>query len=85
MSKDFWKKEREELYKRVVENIKFIADVNLYKDDELIAIGAGFTDSDYLLTDMEDYISIFENNKEVLKIDKNSNILVMLSEILKED
>lgn len=49
--KDFWKEDRETLFKRAVEN---------------------------------NYISIYENYKEVLKIDKNSNALVMINEILKE-
>lgn len=29
-------------------------------------------------------VSVYENYKEVLKIDKNSNALVMINEILKE-
>ena len=83
--KDFWKEDRETLFKRAVENIKDVSDMHSYKEGSLVEVGSGFADSDFVMTDIENnYISVYENYKEVLKIDKNSNALVMINEILKE-
>lgn len=83
--KDFWKEDRETLFKRAVENINDVSDMHSYQEGSLVEVGSGFTDSDFVMTDIENnYISIYENYKEVLRIDKNSNALVMINEILKE-
>ena len=84
--KDFWKEDRETLFKRAVENIKDVSDTHSYDEEGyLVEVGSGFTNSDFVVTDIENnYISIYENYKEVLKIDKSSNVLVMINEILKE-
>lgn len=83
--KDFWKEDRETLFKRAVENIKDVSDMHSYKEGSLVEVGSGFADGDFVMTDIENnYISVYENYKEVLKIDKNSNALVMINEILKE-
>jgi len=56
-----------------------------YKEGSLVEIGSGFTDGDFVMTDIENnYISIYQNYKEILKIDISSNVLVMINEILKE-
>lgn len=82
---DFWKEDRETLFKRAVENIKDVSDLHLYKEGSLVEVGSGFTDGYFVMTDIENnYISIYENYEKVLKIDKNSNVLVMINEILKE-
>lgn len=82
---DFWKDDRETLFKRAVENIKDVSDMHSYKEGSLVEVGSGFTDGDFVMTDIENnYISVYENYKEVLRIDKNSNALVMINEILKE-
>ena len=83
--KDFWKEDRETLFKRAVENIKDVSDMHSYKEGSLVEVGSGFADGDFVMTDIENnYISVYENYKEVLRIDKNSNALVMINEILKE-
>lgn len=83
--KDFWKEDRETLFKRAVENIRDVSDMHSYKEGSLVEVGSGFADGDFVMTDIENnYISVYENYKEVLKIDKNSNALVMINEILKE-
>lgn len=83
--KDFWKEDRETLFKRAVENIRDVSDMHSYKGGSLVEVGSGFADGDFVMTDIENnYISVYENYKEVLKIDKNSNALVMINEILKE-
>lgn len=82
---DFWKEDRETLFKRAVENIKDVSDMHSYKEGSLVEIGSGFTDGDFIMTDIENnYISIYQNYKEVLRIDISSNVLVMINEILKE-
>lgn len=82
---DFWKDDRKTLFKRAVENIKDVSDMHSYKGGSLVEVGSGFTDGDFVMTDIENnYISIYENYEEVLKIDKSSNVLVMINEILKE-
>lgn len=82
---DFWKEDRETLFKRAVENIKDVSDMHLYREGSLVEIGSGFTDGDFVMTDIENnYISIYQNYREVLKIDISSNVLVMINEILKE-
>lgn len=82
---DFWKEDRETLFERAVENIVDVSDMHSYKEGSLVEVGSGFTDSDFVMTDIENnYISVYENYKEVLRIDKNSNALVMINEILKE-
>lgn len=88
---DTWKNERKELFERVIDNIEGIADIQLYKEKEckpenLIEIGAGFAEGDFVVTDIKNnYIAIYENNSEVLKIKEDSNILVMLNELLKKE
>lgn len=83
--KDFWKEDRETLFERAVENIIDVSDMHSYKEGSLVEVGSGFADGDFVMTDIENnYISVYENYKEVLKIDKNSNALVMINEILKE-
>lgn len=83
--KDFWKEDRETLFEIAVENIKDVSDMHSYKGGCLVEVGSGFTDSDFVMTDIENnYISVYENYKEVLRIDKSSNVLVMINEILKE-
>lgn len=83
--KDFWKEDRETLFKRAVENIKDVSDMHSYKEGSLVEVGSGFTNGGFVVTDIENnYISIYENYEEVLRIDKSSNVLVMINEILKE-
>ncbi|UEL47541.1 hypothetical protein [Terrisporobacter hibernicus] len=82
---DFWKDDRETLFKRAIENIKDVSDMHSYKEGSLVEIGSGFTDGDFVMTDIDNnYISIYQNYREVLKIDISSNVLVMINEILKE-
>lgn len=82
---DFWKEDRKTLFKRAVENIKDVSDMHSYREGSLVEIGSGFTDGDFIMTDIENnYISIYQNYREVLKIDISSNVLVMINEILKE-
>lgn len=82
---DFWKEDRKTLFKRAVENIKDVSDMHSYREGSLVEIGSGFTDGDFIMTDIEkNYISIYQNYRETLRIDKSSNVLVMINEILKE-
>lgn len=82
---DFYKNDRRKLFEIAIENIEGISNIQQYTGNNLEFIGALFTDKDFIVTDVENnHIYIYENNKEILKIDRNSNVLVMLKNILND-
>lgn len=81
---DMMDKERQAIFDRLVENIKGVADTQTYYKGELVGIGTAFIEGSWIEVDPEEsIITVYENNQEMITIDRANNILLMLSELLK--